>query len=261
MARLWGFSNTNDASTAENHFFQELKDGKQSLNTDPNSGTALRSLLDLSSPADIRSGIPKLDYVISKAEALNIKLILPLLNGYPDLGGIDTYVTNYGGTPTSFFTDNASQTAYLAYVDFIINRYKDSPAIFSWEICNEPHCPGCDTSIITNWAKSVSAHIKGLDPKHLVSLGDEGWFAPPQPVPAGANNAPYTGAQGVNFTANLALPDIDFGTFHMYPVESDSETQDWGNTYIQEHADVGKMLGKPGESTALPTVNILDLCT
>ncbi|KAL9593857.1 MAG: hypothetical protein Q9219_007353 [cf. Caloplaca sp. 3 TL-2023] len=150
--RSKGFNSTNNTTNAEGHFFQELKDRKQSPHTDPNPGTALVSLLVFPSPADVRSGIPRLDYVISKAEALSIKLIFPLLNGYSDLGGIDAHVTNSGGTATSFFTDNASRTAYLAYVDFIINGYKDSSAIFSREICNEAHCPGCDTSIITNWA-------------------------------------------------------------------------------------------------------------
>lgn len=190
------------------------------------------------------TGIPKLDYVVSKAEELNIKLIMPLLNGNDDLGGIQAYVNNYGGRKETFYTDASSQAAYLAYVDFIVNRYKDSPAVFSWELCNEPRCHNCPLSTITNWAASVSKHIKELDSKHLVSLGDEGWFAPPQIAPNSANTYPYQGAEGINFTANLNIPDIDFGTFHMYPEQWD-ETDNWGNDYIREHAAIGKALGKP----------------
>jgi len=182
--------------------------------------------------------------VVSKAESLNLKLIVPLLNGLDDLGGINTYVNNYGGSPTSFFTDKSSQTAYLAYVDFIVDRYKDSPAIFSWELCNEPRCANCDTSVITNWTTSVSAHIKARDPKHLVSLGDEGWFAPPYAAPKGANTYPYQGNNGIDFVKNLAISTIDFGTFHMYPGQF-SETDDWGNTYIREHDQAGRNAGKP----------------
>ncbi|KAL9618953.1 MAG: hypothetical protein Q9204_008347, partial [Flavoplaca sp. TL-2023a] len=177
VTRIWGFGNTNDASKVEGNFFQELKGGKQRLSF------------------DAATGIPKLDYVVSKAEELGIKLIVPLLNGHDDLGGINTYVTNYGGTKTSFYTDADSQKAYLAYVQFIVNRYKASPAIFSWELCNEPRCEGCDTSIITTWATKVSRSIKKIDSRHLVSLGDEGWFAPPQKAPAGANTYPYSGAE------------------------------------------------------------------
>ncbi|KAL8715733.1 MAG: hypothetical protein Q9220_000400 [cf. Caloplaca sp. 1 TL-2023] len=233
VTRAWGFGNVNDASSAGNIFFQELKAGKQSLNFDSTSG------------------IPKLDYVISAAEKANIKIIIPLLNGNEDLGGINTYVTAYGGDQTSFYTNPAAQKAYLAYVDFIVNRYKSSPAIFSWEICNEPQVTdpkinqcdsNCDTSVITSWAKNVSSHIKSLDSKHLVSLGDEGWFAPSHPAPSGINSYGYGGAKGIDFDANLAIPDIDFGTFHMYPnVFSQAD----GDAFITEHAKSGVKAGKP----------------
>ena len=58
----------------------------------------------------------------------------------------------------------------------IVNRYKNSPAIFAWELANEPRCSQCPSSVITNWATSISAYIKSLDSKHMVALGDEGWF-------------------------------------------------------------------------------------
>ncbi|KAL8948322.1 MAG: hypothetical protein Q9222_005483 [Ikaeria aurantiellina] len=232
VTRAWGFGNVNDASSADNIFFQELKAGKQSLNFDSTSG------------------IPKLDYVISAAEKSNIKIIVPLLNGNNDLGGINSYVTAFGGDQTSFYNNTAAQKAYLAYVDFIVNRYKASPAIFSWEICNEPQVTDpkqqcdkdCDTSVITSWAKNVSAHIKSIDSKHLVSLGDEGWFAPSHQTPSGVNSYGYGGAKGIDFDANLAIPDIDFGTFHMYPnVFSQAD----GDAYITEHAKAGESAGKP----------------
>ena len=155
---------------------------------------------------------------------------------------------NYGDADKkAFYTSSASQTAYLKYVDFIVNRYKTSPAIFSWEICNEPQydcVENCDTTIITQWATNVSKHIKSQDPNHLVSLGDEGWFAPPYTAPQNANQYPYKGPKGIDFAKNLAIPDIDFGTFHMYPDQWKIDNE-WGNTYIKEHAKVGKDLGKP----------------
>lgn len=189
-----------------------------------------------------------MDYTISQAESQGVKLIVPLLNGNgADLGGIDAYVRNYKiADKKAFYTSSTAQDAYINYVDFIVNRYKDSPAIFSWEICNEPQfdCEGdCDTSIITKWATDMSKHIKSKDPRHLVSLGDEGWFANYQ-APEGANTYPYKGPKGIDFSTNLAIPDIDFGTFHMYPDAWEIDNE-WGNTYIKEHAEVGKKLGKP----------------
>lgn len=152
----------------------------------------------------------------------------------------------YTTIPKSGKEPNA-QDAYYAYVDFIVSRYKDSPAVFAWEICNEPQIDcdtDCDTSIITKWATDVSKHIKSQDPKHLVSLGDEGWFAPTHEVPDKANSYPYRGTKGIDFEKNLAIPDIDFGTFHMYP-EQWGESSDWGNTYIEEHAKIGIAQGRP----------------
>ena len=90
--------------------------------------------------------------------------------------------------------------------------YKTSTAVFAWELANEPRCNGCATSVITNWATTISAHIKSLDSNHLVTLGDEGFMNG-----GGDGSYPYTTAEGVDFVANLKIPDLDYGTFHLYP--------------------------------------------
>jgi len=125
-------------------------------------------------------------------------------------------------------------------VKFIVNRYKSSPAIFAWELCNEPRCSGCKSSIITNWASDTSAYIKSLDPDHLVALGDEGWLAPP----LGDGTYAYSGYEGVDFAANLAIKTIDYGTLHLYP-DSWNYNYTWGSEWIQQHDAIGRSLGKP----------------
>jgi len=40
------------------------------------------------------------------------------------------------------------------------------------------------------------------------------------------------------------LPDIDFGTFHLYPSHW-SKSADWGVTYINEHIKSSQSIGKP----------------
>jgi mannan endo-1,4-beta-mannosidase len=82
-----------------------------------------------------------------------------------------------------------------------VSRYKTSEAIFAWELGNEPRCQGCATSVITNWAKGVSAYIKSLDSRHMVTLGDEGWLNG-----GGDGTYPYTTWEGVDFEAVLKLP-------------------------------------------------------
>ncbi len=56
-------------------------------------------------------GIGRLDYVVSAAEAKGVKLVLPLLNNYNDLGGINVYNAAFGSTHPLFYTDAKSQAA------------------------------------------------------------------------------------------------------------------------------------------------------
>lgn len=158
VVRIWGFGNVN-VPTSEGVYYQLLDNttGTISINYGPN-------------------GIGRLDSAISHAEKHDLKVVLPMLNNWDDLGGINTYCAYFGCNATTFYTNAAAQTAYQNYVSFIVNRYKDSPAIFAWELCNEPRCHNCSSDVIYNWATETSAHIKSLDSTHLVTLGDEGWF-------------------------------------------------------------------------------------
>lgn len=121
----------------------------------------------------------------------------------------------------------------------IVNRYKSSPAIFAWELCNEPRCTNCATSVITNWASDISAYIKSIDSKHLVTLGDEGW------LPGhGDGSYAYSGSEGVDFVKNLAIPTLDYGVIHLYP-EQWGYNSSWGSEWVMEHDAIGKAAGKP----------------
>lgn len=113
------------------------------------------------------------------------------------------------------YTDTTSQQVYRDYIKLLVDRYKCSPAIFAWELANEPRCNGCPISTIYAWAKGTSAYIKSLDSKHMVTLGDECWFAPPDSI--GDGSYAYSGAEGVDFVLNLGISTMDYGTFHLYP--------------------------------------------
>lgn len=76
----------------------------------------------------------------------------------------------------------------------------------------------------------------------MVTLGDEGWFAPADGI--GDGSYAYGGAEGVDFVENLKIPTLDYGTFHLYP-NSWGYNYTWGNTFIEEHDAVGKAIGKP----------------
>lgn len=90
----------------------------------------------------------------------NVKLVINFVNNWSDYGGMAAYATAFGGSQTTWYTNTAAQTANHAYIKAIVSRYINSPAVFAWELANEPHCNGCDTSVLYNWFQSTSAYIK-----------------------------------------------------------------------------------------------------
>lgn len=152
ILRVWGFNDVNTVPSAGTVYFQLLANGTATINTG----------------AD---GLEKLDYVVSSAEAHGIKLIIPFVNNWSDYGGMAAYVTAFGGSQTTWYTNTAAQAAYQAYIKAVVSRYSSSPAIFAWELGNEPRCNGCNTSVLTDWAETTSAYIKSLDSNHMVTTG------------------------------------------------------------------------------------------
>ncbi|PMD38679.1 glycoside hydrolase family 5 protein [Hyaloscypha variabilis F] len=219
VLRVWGFNDVTQSTSGV--WYQSFIKGQQpQINTGAN-------------------GLQRLDYVVSSAASHGIKLIINFVNNWSDYGGMPAYNTFYGTTKTTWYTDSKVQAQYQAYIKAVVSRYLNSTAIFAWELANEPRCNACSTSIVTQWATKTSAYIKGLDPNHMVTMGDEGFMNG-----GGDGSYPYTTGEGMDFEANLKIPDIDFGTFHLYP-SSWSETNAWGSPWITNHGAVCAKVGKP----------------
>ena len=154
---------------------------------------------------------------------------------------MQAYATYYGIALTDWYTSTAAQAQYKAYIAAVVSRYKTSTAIFAWELANEPRCAGCDLSVMNNWATTISAYIKSLDSNHMVTLGDEGFGL----STLSDGSYPFTtGAGGYNWTQNLEIPDIDFGTYHLYP-SSWGQADSWGTLWVHAHAEAAAAVGKP----------------
>lgn len=154
ILRVWGFNDVNTVPGEGTVYYQLHQDGQSTINTG----------------AD---GLERLDYVVQSAEERGIKLIINFVNYWDDYGGMNAYVQAYGGSDNAdFYASEEMQTAYKAYIKAVVERYVDSPAVFAWELANEPRCQGCETSVLHEWIETTSAYIKSLDSEHMVCIGD-----------------------------------------------------------------------------------------
>jgi mannan endo-1,4-beta-mannosidase len=206
---------------------------------------------------DGENGLVRLDYTLSKAKEVGVRILVVLTNNWKEFGGMNQYLEWFGlKYHHEFYTDARAKQAYKNWVSHLVNRvntitkvpYKDDPTIFAWELANEPRCRNfgkydrlqdCNTETVTNWAKEMSAYIKSIDSNHMVAVGDEGFFKR-----AGGSGEQYTGKDGVDHDALLAIPSVDFGTFHLYP-EHWSVGSRWGNTWVEDHVKAAQAAGKP----------------
>jgi mannan endo-1,4-beta-mannosidase len=241
ILRVWGFNDVNTQPGSGTVWFQHLSSSGSQINTGAN-------------------GLQRLDYVVESAEQRGIKLIINFVNYWDDYGGMAAYVKAFGGTKETWFTNPKAQEQYKKYIEAVVSRYSKSDAVFAWQLANEPRCKGCDTNVIHKWATEISSYVRSLDSTHMISLGDEGFGL------AGDSTYPYQFSEGTDFAKNLAIPDLDFGTFHMYPEhctfphpifntpltappanphQTGGVPTSFGEGWISNHAAACKAAGKP----------------
>ena len=157
----------------------------------------------------------------------------------------------YESFSAEFFGDSQARALFEAAIRAVVPRYRDSPAVFAWELANEPH-PRRHAPAFGGWVDETARLIHALDPRHLVTTGTEG-------------NTPSPEQTGVDVTRDHASPAIDFVGFHVWP-------ENWGwvqahppqsafdhaaeraRRYVADHARAALELGKPALllETSLP---------
>lgn len=171
------------------------------------------------------------------------KALLPLVDGY------GPYVQQVCG----FQTNEAAQQLYFNHVKNLVGRinsitgkaYKDDPAIFAWQLCNEPRCfsdeEGAREGFI-GWMTTAAGIVKKLDPNHLLSTGSEGLIG--------------CGLDSVLLRRVNEIPGIDYMTIHIWPynwdwTKAESLEEDMPavlaktEEYIKSHAELAYELGLP----------------
>ena len=159
----------------------------------------------------------------------------PATDGYP------AYMTAMG----AYCVNDKAIALNHEYIRNIVSLLKDHPAIFSWEICNEPRCFSDNQAAKDSFVKyihSTASLIKSIDSKHMVTTGNEG-------------------TKGCEEDMELCrrindCPDIDYITIHIWPynwgwVEEDTVNSSIENAisnvedYIDQHLHLAYLLRKP----------------
>ncbi|WCJ28121.1 Mannan endo-1 4-beta-mannosidase 1 [Euphorbia peplus] len=174
-----------------------------------------------------------LDFVIVEARKHRIRLILSLVNNLNAFGGKAQYVKwaqeagiNVSSSDDSFFSHSTIKDYYKDYIKAILMRknslsgvrYSDEPAIFAWELMNEPRCvSGSSSPILQAWIAEMAAFVKSLDRKHLVTVGIEGFYGLNTPNKSEVNPGKWASSLGLDFIQNSVIDNIDFASVHAYP--------------------------------------------
>lgn len=211
------------------------------------------------------NGLQHLDYVVATAKALGLRLVIALVDNWEIFfGGVNQYVLWHGRTDHGdFYTDRRIRNTYKDWVTHLLNRtntltgvrYGDDPTIMAWTLNSEASCYGgetfpfgnCRRQDIEDWAIEMSAHVRSLAPRQLIGLGDQGYFASRADPAMGW---PYRSTNEPDFDTVMRMPNIDFGTYHLYPLDfamGDGSLSpiDYGLRYIRDHEAVSRSSAKP----------------
>lgn len=70
---------------------------------------------------------------------------------------------------------------------------------------------------LQDWLEEMSAYVKSIDKKHLLTIGLEGFYGPNSPKRLTVNPAEWAATLGADFIRNSKISTIDFASAHIYP--------------------------------------------
>ena len=211
-----------------------------------------------------------LDFLMMELGKRGMTAVLYFNNAWEWSGGYTQYVAWANNTPVlvprvdGWFSYNAfagefvrnerAKELFFNHLRHIITRtnrytglkYTEDPAIFSWQICNEPRAFSSkeqdNKEAFAEWIAASAKLIRSLDPNHMISTGSEGFY-------------------GCEWDMALcerihALDEISYINCHVWPynwkwMRGDNMVADLdrscANTkeYIDMHIDLGRSINKP----------------
>ena len=211
-----------------------------------------------------------LDYLLMELGKRKMTAVLYFNNAWEWSGGYTQYVAWANNTPVlvprvdGWFSYNAfagefvrnerAKQIFYDHVKFIVGRtnrytgikYIDDPAIFSWQISNEPRAFSSkeqdNKEHFAEWLATSAKLIRELDPNHMISTGSEGYY-------------------GCEWDMELcekihAIDEISYINCHVWPYNwkwlrgdhmRDDLQKSCENTeeYINMHLELGEKINKP----------------
>lgn len=208
-----------------------------------------------------------LDYFMREAARRDMKVVLYLTNSWEWSGGYSQYLMWAGEEKApipgidgwnpfreyvaGFIPNERAREMFADHVRFIVGRtnrytnrkYSEDPAIFSWQICNEPRAFSDENKEeFARWIGSTARLIRSLDPNHMISTGSEGLF----------------GCEvDTLLTERIhAFPEISYVNLHIWPYnwqwataghldEEFDNARQLTHEYLECHLDIAERLNKP----------------
>lgn len=113
-----------------------------------------------------------LDNMMAIAAKHGIRVIIPLIDNWPWMGGRAEYAGFRGKEKDEFWTDPQLRDDFKKTINYLINRtntvtgvkYRDDKALLAWETGNE-------LTSTPEWVADIAAYIKSQDSNHLIIDG------------------------------------------------------------------------------------------
>ena len=206
---------------------------------------------------DILNGIARF---LNELEKRDMKAVIYLNNAWEWSGGYGTYLewAGAGKCPdtrrdgygkyidfvSQFPVNEKAKELYWNHLRFIVERFKDSKAIYSWQIANEPRCFSSERTnqdAFVDFIWRSAALVRSIAPVHPVSAGTEGRMGSELDMRL--------------FERLAECPDIDYLNIHIWPlnwswIHRESVEEDLPaairetDRYIDEHAALARRLRK-----------------
>lgn len=159
-------------------------------------------------------------------------------------------------THDDFYRNPTIKQWYKNYLGMILNRtntvthtaYKNEPAIFAWELANEPRSSDSSGRTVSDWLSEMSLFMKSVDTNHLVSSGEEGLDISPAGYRSigsyNGQNWLFDGSGGVSYSQNLQISALDIASIHCY-IEPWGLTPDEAIAWLDDHQRLADAAHKP----------------